>query len=903
MNQKIRKNELFQTSHLMILICYTIFSVVLFGEAMLLGWEKWALILVVCGVFLGWGLHIFQSLTDFVRLWIYSLLMMVVFFFYGIHETSTFDLAAVMISVIMLYVMTGVKQLVLLCQVTYFLTMGYDLAVLLKEYGIPDSLVVTRTLLHLMLVLMAGWIGRIVIDKWNEVLSRSDEEIAILEDSTNRLNDFLANVSHEIRTPVNAIIGLTGVCLEKEKDREIRNSMNDVKNAGKRVAEQISDILDFSEIDRGKLSVSEEEYMLSSLLNDLMTEIRMHKALEIELVIDVDPELPSVMKTDVSKLKKILWHLIMNGLKYTKKGGVYVRISSVEQEYGINLCIEVTDTGIGMTDKEINRIFERFYQADSGRSRNTSGLGLGMNIVSGFVRSLGGFIMIESKRGVGTTVHVSLPQSVIDHTECMTLAHKDTISLGGFLHFEKFSVPEVREFYNSMVYNMVHGLKLHMHRVDHVDMLKQLIETIHLTHLFVGEEEYRRNEALIDELSKKMVVAVVANDSVQVKRGSNIRILRKPFYCFPVISILDSDLNTTLSEEAQMYCPGVQALVVDDEPMNLTVAKGIFKRYGIVVTTASSGIESIQLCKEQAFDVVFMDHMMPGMDGIEAMKQIKSNAKRDGKKFSVVALTANAVSSAKEMFLSEGFDGFVSKPIELVELERVLKRVLPKAAVLYVSEGQENMDAESVERKEEIWDVQAEQTEAHEKLASLGLNTAKGLQYCQNDEAFYETLLLQFASESAGKRKDMEKFFDEENLQRYAILVHALKSTAKMIGASGLSEKARELEIAAKGEDNAYIHDNHDEMMREYLLVTNGILAVYGKKKNQNGAFEGQQEDAEEEILEFMPEGEPEETVTGFSYGSSMDTEEVMEFMPEASADDEEVMEFEPEKEAKHEIK
>ncbi|MBR1740330.1 MAG: response regulator [Lachnospiraceae bacterium] len=873
MNQNIRRNELFQASHLMILISYSIFSIVLIGEALLMSWEGWALILVGIGVISSWGLHITQSLSDFFRLWLYSILMMGTFFFYGIHATSTFDLAPVMTAVIMLYTMTGVKGLVLLCQISYYVTMGYDIVILLKEGQISDSLTVTRILLHLALVMMVGWISRIIINKWNEVLLKSDEEIAVLEDSTNRLNDFLANVSHEIRTPVNAIIGLTGICLDQEKDEKIADSMKSVQEAGKRVAEQISDILDFSEIDRGNLAVSVEDYMLSSLLNDLMMELRMFKEPEIELVIDVDPEIPNVMNTDVTKLKKILWHLIVNGLKYTKKGGVYVRLSAIEQEYGMNLCIEVTDTGIGMDDLELERIFEQFYQADSGRTRSTSGLGLGMSIVSGFVRALGGFITIDSRPDMGTTVHVSIPQRVVDHSECMMLADREKISLGGFLHFDKFPVPSVREFYNSMVYNMVRGLKLHMHRVDRVESLKELVENIELTHLFGGEEEYRLNTAYLDELSQKMLVVVVANESLKLSEHSKARLLKKPFYCFPVISILDSDLNTEIFREGAMHCPGVRALVVDDEPMNLTVAKGIFKRYDMTVTTASSGQESIELCSKQEFDIVFMDHMMPGMDGIEAMKQIKANAKKDGRDFPVVALTANAVSSAKEMFLSEGFDGFVSKPIELVELERVVRRVLPKTSVVFETGSETGQDLNGQGRKKEDSTQKLEKdagSGVYTKLQSLGINTAKGLHYCQNDEDFYKTLLLQFAEESEEKRKNMEFFLEKEELSKYAILVHALKSTAKMIGSMELSEKAKALEFAAKEGNTGFIHANHEEMYKEYLLTTKGILAVYGKAK---GKQEEAKEDADE-ILEFFPEEEE------MDFSPVEEEAEVMEFSP-----------------------
>ena len=197
--------------------------------------------------------------------------------------------------------------------------------------------------------------------------------------------------------------------------------------------------------------------MISSVLHDLVTQMRPYKRDDIELIIDVAPSVPAMMNTDVGKLKKILWHLIMNGIKYTKEGGVYVRIDSVEKEYGINLSIEVRDTGIGMSPEEAERVTEGFYQANSGRDRSSSGLGLGMSIVKGFVASLGGFMMVESELGKGTCVRVSVPQKVVDPSGCMTLANKERLCIGAFLQFEKYASPEVREYYNRMVRDIVVG--------------------------------------------------------------------------------------------------------------------------------------------------------------------------------------------------------------------------------------------------------------------------------------------------------------------------------------------------------------------------------------------------------------------------------------------------------------
>ena len=205
-----------------ILICYTAMAIILIGEALLLGWEKWALILIGIAVVFSWGLHIHHGLSVYLRLWIYSIFMMCTFFFYGTHITSTFDLATVISPVIILYTMTGMKSLITLCQVTYFITIGYGLGAMAAAGVTFDSLIITRSLMHVVMVFLTGKIAKSIIDKWLVVLNKSVDEIKQLTDATERLNDFLANVSHEIRTPINAVIGLSGICAEKEESAAVR---------------------------------------------------------------------------------------------------------------------------------------------------------------------------------------------------------------------------------------------------------------------------------------------------------------------------------------------------------------------------------------------------------------------------------------------------------------------------------------------------------------------------------------------------------------------------------------------------------------------------------------------------------------------------------------------------------
>lgn len=839
----IKEDDLFQSSHLTLLVSYTIFAAILVVESFLMGWELWALLLVAGGIATAWVLHIRHNTPANVRIWVYAVLIMGCFFFYGIHETSTFDLALVMGAIIMLNTMSGKKSLITLCQFTFYITMGYSLINMIRNGTEFDVLLITRIILHFAMVYFIGRFAKVIIDKWMEVLNTSQNEVEQLTEATEHLNDFLANVSHELRTPVNAIIGLTTLCIDKSKHSQIEGDLVAVRDAGRKVAEQIGDILDYSEIDRKKAVCNNEDYMLSSVLHDLVNDVKQYKSRNVELIIDVDPSIPAVMNSDVAKIKKVLKALITNGLKYTQKGGVYVRITTVSHEYGVNLCIEVTDTGKGMTEYELEKVYDSFYQADSSRTRQGGGLGLGLAIASGFVALLGGFMTIDSKPDVGTTVNVSIPQRVVDPLSCMSVAAPEKLCLGAFLHFEKYDHPAVRDYYNSMVLNIVKGLGIQMHRVNNAENLKLLHSNVHLTHLFIAEGEYLDNIDLIEELAKEMVVAVVASEDIVLPRNSHVKILEKPFYCFPVVSILNSTVGSKEERVKKLRCDGVRALVVDDESMNLVVAKSIFSRYGMKVTTVTSGQESIDICRAKVFDIIFMDHMMSGMDGVEAMKRIRTDVSGLNGSVPVVALTANAMSSAKQMFLAEGFDGFVSKPVEIDELERVLKQVLPKSFISFVdADGA----LEAAEEEPEVPVIRpAEEKDFISELRKSGIDTDAGLKYCVGDKEFYKSLLLQFASEAPDKIASMKNYYQIRDWHNYEILVHALKSTSKMIGVSGLSDKAKALEKAAKENDEGFILANHETMIKDYGKITAEVRDMLISAENGS---------TDDEVLVFNPE-------------------------------------------------
>ena len=856
-----------KATHLLILVVYSIFTVVLMGESVLMHWETGAVVLLLIGLIVSWSIHITQRVPSNIRFWFYFIMSMLSCFFYGIHETSMYDLAPLMILIIMLFGVAENYYAIRLIVATYFFIMVYDFLFVVSGDMQISVLTVTRSILHFVLVFVSGQLVKTILERRRRERKSTENKIRELSEANKRTEDFMVNVSHELRTPINAVTGITSVMLKNEEDPDKTKDIHAIQLAGHRLFSQIEDIMDFTEIDTGKVSLSEDNYMITSIINDIITENRVFEASKrIELIFDIDAKIPALLYGDGRKIKKILRHLIDNAYKFTEQGGVYVRIYALPKTYGINLCMKISDTGSGIRPEEMGRIKERFYQTSAGRNRKAGGLGLGLSIVHGMVNAMGGFVQIDSAVNQGTTVSVSLPQKVIEAAPSMTIEKRDSICVACYLNPEKYQIPQVRDYYNEMIAHMVQSLELSVHRVSSMEEMENLAAYCHLTHLFTGTEEYIQNPEYFEKAAEKMKVSVAAAADFDLPAGSRATLLRKPFYSLPLINLLNADPLTEGDslKGKHMTCPGVRVLVVDDEPMNLLVAEGILKNYGMSVTTAKSGKDAVEICKSQEFHLILLDHMMPEMDGVETLKLIRKLNEKNKKELPIIAFTANAVSGARDMFLQEGFDEFISKPIEIFEMERVLKKVLPKSAVIYGEDEKEkkaeatadkikNRDSRPAEdeksvREENVADIQEGELEAN--LAKAGISVSHGLSYCQNDMAFYKELITKFAEEFPDKKDNLTEFLEQENAADYKIRVHALKSTARLIGADHLSELAKSMEEAAGKQEYVYLKTHQDELMEEYDRVCSGIRSTLSIEEEPS--FAQIKEITKEELIEKL---------------------------------------------------
>ena len=827
-----------QTSrHLLLAIITTAFSGGLGLITLAMSWELWMVPLIGAGCLSVWLLHIGKIGSDSAYEALCAGLMLLEFFFFGVHEDSLFDIPSVACVIILalfmlnkkwiLYALVGLYILLLLYHALALGTISWQLSF---QEGLRLALGAAVTLGGAALAVY--WIKqRSIQKKWY------DHMLTELETAGRQNASFLSNVSHELRTPINMVIGISEVALGKRLAPDIREDMNSIKLAGKRLSNQINNMLDYTEIIEGTLTPAREEYMITSVLNDVITMTALQSNRQhLEIVFDIDPKVPAVLVGDAEKISHVLKILVENSIKFTEEGGVNVRIGFRPESYGVNLLIDIQDTGIGMTDSQMNQMYEDFYQADSGSSRLAGGLGLGLPIARGLLNAMGGFIHFESRGQDGLHAHIVIPQGMVDGQPCIVLNHADQVCVGCYFRPDRYSCDEVRGYYDSLIRNLLEGLGIKGHQTHSFEGLLKLQRDRPLTHVFVSQPEYEENREYYEDLANALRVVVIAEREFAVDSGSKLYVMHKPFSALSVANLLNGDLGARSFAEAQaagrkpFTCPGVRALAVDDEEMNLVVAKGVLGSYGIEVDICLSGREAVERCASTAYDVVFLDHMMPGFDGVQTLKKIRELQDGALQDLPVIALTANTVSGAREMFRSEGFTEFVPKPIERTVLERVLRRVLPKRFVQYAegpAEAPELTEEPPARTPPEMSAKEEPETAAKEeapekvagpydRLSQAGINVELGLDYCGGDEKFFKKMLSMFLAQSEGKRGEIVSLYEAENWADYAIKVHALKSTALTIGAEALSAQAKELELAGKRGDVEFIRANHAALLEAY---------------------------------------------------------------------------------------
>lgn len=658
-------------------------------------------------------------------------------------------------------------------------------------------------------------------DKTNQLLDEISGMNDELKQSTQLKSNFLANMSHEIRTPMNAIIGMAEMALRCELGDEERSYLQQIKASGRSLLAIINDILDFSKIESGKMALNEAEYKVMSIINDtvniIMTRIGEKN---INLIVNADPNIPYSLYGDDIRIKQILVNLANNAVKFTQSGCVELNLSCKPTDFGVTLTISVRDTGIGIKPEDLNKLFNSFQQVDSKRNRNEEGTGLGLAISREFVRLMHGEIHVESTYGEGSIFSFSIPQKIIDDRPSVVIKQKHPVKTASII--ENIYV---RESYLTAVQQ----LQLENRECASIVELRNAVDE-GADFVFISFPFWNADTDLfVQEHIEKVQTIVIVDPQKNVVDKTYVRKLSQPVYSLNIASIinresLDGYEPTEHTEAFRFEAPDANILIVDDNMINLTVAKGLLSPLHMNITTAASARDAFKLLDRNPYDIIFMDHMMPDIDGIEATHIIRGMG-GEFETLPIIALTANAINDAKSMFLREGMDDFVAKPIEMRDITAKLRKWLPdeKIKLLNTSDTPE-------EAPEEIMDIE-------------GLDVKSGIALSGTIE-LYCAVLADYYEVIEKKATLIEQYETEGNLESYTIEVHALKSASKLIGATELSFMAAYLEKCGHEGNLEPIHEKTEELLQCYRSLI-PLLAPYAHSEIEESATLSPKEIAE----------------------------------------------------------
>jgi len=522
-----------------------------------------------------------------------------------------------------------------------------------------------------------------------------EEDLRVAKAASEAKSTFLSNVSHEIRTPINAVLGLDEMILRESADENIVKYAADIKNSGRTLLALINDLLDFSKIEAGKMEIVPTEYELSSTINDLINMVR-EKAKDkgLELIVDVASDTPHVLYGDEIRIKQCILNILNNAVKYTHEGSVTLNISGRRKsDDEIWLFAQVKDTGIGIKEEDLAKLYSPFERIEESRNRTIEGTGLGMSIVKQLLDMMGTSLKVSSVYGEGSDFSFEVAQRVVKWDP-----------IGDF------------------------------------------------------NETYRNS------------------------------------------------VSSTAKYKVSFIAPEADILIVDDTPMNLTVAQGLLKPTKVRVDTALSGKQCLEMIRRKSYDIIFMDQRMPEMDGVETLHTMKGLGADDNlcSKAPVIVLTANVVANAREEFIKEGFDDYLSKPIDAAKLEKMIKDYLPKEKVKAPSDTE--LSEDTPEHEDDFVKCLGEVS---------GIDAKAALANCMNADIL-KGAVHDFCVSLKSEPEKIEGLLADGNIRDYTIAVHALKSSARLIGALELSAVAAELEKAGDDLDREKIDAKTPQLLEMY---------------------------------------------------------------------------------------
>ena len=640
------------------------------------------------------------------------------------------------------------------------------------------------------------------------------------EASSKAKSEFLSKMSHELRTPMNSIIGMAELALREDNlPKSAREHILTINQSSVSLLAIINNILDFSKIESGDLKLNPAEYSLVSLVNDVASIIRMKMPDSgLHFTINIDCNLPDALYGDNVRIRQVLLNVLNNAFKYTEKGYVVFTVSGETGEDGVLLLrMEIADSGRGIKKDDIEKLFGEFVQLDLENSNDITGAGLGLTIAWNLVKKMNGSIDVTSGYGEGSTFVIIIPQKIMSHKKLAAVENPEEKSV---------LVYERRVNYIEAITSTLGSLGVDFTTVSSDSELLRELKNRCYAFLFISSFLYGSVKPVAEKLGVSSRIVLLA-DGCEAVPDRDAAILTLPIYSLSIAHVLNDapecfTSNKTTSKPAISFiAPGAKVLIVDDIATNLKVTEGLLIPYKMQIDTSLSGLDAIEKIQANRYDLVFMDHMMPELNGIEAVSRIRSLDSPDlyYQSVPIVALTANAVIGAKGMFLDNGFDDFISKPIDTLKLNLILEKWLPEA--LWMAPFTDE-------------DIACDNYFEDGMVSIYGVDVKKGVGMTGGDLEHYMQTLQTFYDDGIDKIKELTLSLENENLDLYIVHVHALKSACSIVGADRLSDMAMELEAAGNLGDFDLVKSHTSVLFGELDAVLHSINAALEKERAKN---------------------------------------------------------------------